>query len=486
VGSPNAIAYGALLAFVPIAIVALGMLRPPVAAIALSLAGTLFLPERTGFDLPGLPEINKRSLVHLAILIGLLFQYPGLLGRIVPRRPVEYVPWLLLVVLMAGAFGTALTNRDAIPLAGTLTPYDGASIGIDNLLKYAVPFALGWCLFRTRSDLRLLLVTIVVVGAVYSLLTLWEGRMSPQLHRQLYGFHADEFHHVMRWGGYRPAVFMNNGLAVALHMAVVFAASIALLRARIKLFQVPPLVTVPYFGAVLVLCKSTAAILYGAGALPALLFLRARWLSLVAVGLACLVFAYPLARWTGFFPTQLFTEIGFEISERRGESLKFRFDNEDLLLARALERPAFGWGTKDRPAVYDPQTGKKESTIDGYWILLFGYKGGVGWACVFALLLLPIFRAAVAVPRIPRREDQILLASLAMIVAMYSVDMLPNGFFTNGQFFLTGSLFGLSGALPASGESGKPPPPPAPKPRRPVPEAPAPPPRGGGRMAGMR
>lgn len=484
-GSPNAIAYGALLAFLLIAIVAMGLVRPPLAAVALSLVGTLFLPERTEFDLPGLPALNKRSIVHLAILIGVLLQYPGLLARVVPRRPIEYMPWLLLLVLLAGAFGTALTNQDTIPLAGTLTPYDGISIAIDNLLKYAIPFVLGWCLFRTRTDLRVLLVTIVVIGAGYSLLTLWEGRMSPQLHRQVYGFHADEFHHVIRWGGYRPAVFMNNGLAVALHMAVVFTASIALLRARIKIFQVPPLLSVPYFGAILVLCKSTAAILYGAGLLPALLFLRARWLSLIAVGLACLVLAYPLARWTRTFPTELLTEVGFEIAEKRGESLQFRFDNEDVLLARALERPAFGWGTKDRPAVYDPQTGKKESTVDGYWILIFGYKGVVGWAGVFGLLLLPIFRAAAAVPRVGRPEDQILLASLALIVALYAVDMLPNGFFTNGSFFLTGCLFGLAGALPGRSEPEKASAP-ARKPRGPVPDAPAAPPPGRGRMAGMR
>jgi hypothetical protein len=137
VGSPNAIAYGALLAFVPIAIIVLGLMRPSVAAIALSLVGTLFLPERTEFDLPGLPAFNKRTLVHLAILIGFLVQHPKLLSRAVPRRPVEYVPWLLVALLLAGAFGTALTNQDSIPLAGTLTPYDGLSIAIGNLLRYA-------------------------------------------------------------------------------------------------------------------------------------------------------------------------------------------------------------------------------------------------------------------------------------------------------------------------------------------------------------
>ena len=482
-GSPNAIAYAALLAFVPAAIIALGMLRPAQAVILLSLVGTLFLPERTSFDLPGMPELNKRSLVHLAILLGLLIQFPGILVRLVPRRPIEFLPWLLLLVLLAGAFGTALTNRDPIPLAGTLTAYDGLSIAIGDLLRYAVPFSLGWCLFRSGGDLRTLMVAIVAVGLGYSVLTLWEGRMSPQLHRQLYGFHADEFFHMMRWGGYRPTVFMNNGLAVALHMAVVFAASVALLRARLKVFHLPSLLTVPYLGAVLVLCKSTAAILYGAGLLPILLVLRARWLALVAVALASFVLAYPLARWSGVFPTELATELGYEISEDRGESLEFRFVNEDLLLTRALERPVFGWGTKDRPAVYDEETGKKESTVDGYWIVMFGYKGGLGWACVFLLLLLPIFRTAAAIPKIRSREDQLLLASLSLIVATYAVDMLPNGFFTNGSFLLSGALFGLAGALPGERTATREAPPP-PRPR--VPDPPPPPPPDRGRMASMR
>ncbi|MGI9431054.1 MAG: hypothetical protein ACR2PQ_02515 [Myxococcota bacterium] len=484
-GSPNVVAYGALLAFVPAAILVMGMTRPAQAAVVLSLAGTLFLPQGTTFDLSGLPSIDKLVLVHFAILLGLVFQHPGQLARLMPRSPVEFLPWLFVLTLIGGGFATALTNQDPTPFAGTLTPYDGISIAIREFLKYAVPFSLGWCLFRTSRDLRTLMIAIVAFGLAYSILTLWEGRMSPQLHRQIYGLHSDAFHRAYRWGGYRPAVFMTNGLAVALQMTAVFAASVAVYRARVRVGRVPLLLAVPYLGAVLVLCKSTAAILYGAGLLPALLLLRARWLSWLAVGLACLVIAYPVARSSGSFPTQLISDLSFDLNEKRGASLQFRFDNEDILLARALERPAFGWGTKDRPALYDPDTGKKLSTVDGYWIVLLGSSGLVGWACVFGLLLVPVFRAASAIPRIRKREDQFLLAGLSLIVATYAVDMLPNGFFSNSVFFLTGCLFGLSGALPNQ-RSDAAPSAPTKAPRGPIPPAPEPPKPERGRMAGMR
>jgi len=485
VGSPNYFAYGALLAFVPAAIMVMRMLRPAQAAVVLSCAGVLFLPQGTEFDLRGLPSIDKLVLVHLAILLGLIAQKADLLGRLTPQRPVEFLPWLFVLALIGGAFATAVTNQDPTPFAGTLTPYDGISITIRELLKYAVPFALGWCLFRTSRDLRTLMITIVGFGLAYSILTLWEGRMSPQLHRQLYGLHSDVFQHSYRWGGYRPAVFMTTGLAVAVQMTAVFAASVALFRARVRLGRVPSLPLVAYLGAVLVLCKSTAAILYGAGLLPALLFLRARWLSWIAVGLACLVIAYPLTRSSGSFPTQEISDAAFELNEERGGSIQFRFENEDVLLSRALERPVFGWGTKDRPAIYEPSTGEKLSTVDGYWIILLGSGGLLLWACVFGLLLLPIFRAASAIPRIRQRSDQFLLAGLSLIVAVFAVDMLPNGFFSNGVFFLTGSLFGLAGALPNQRPEATPSSPAKPSPKR-APPAPTPPKPERGRMAGMR
>ena len=47
----------------------------------------------------------------------------------------------------------------------------------------------------------------------------WEVRMSPQLHSSMYGFRPFRFDQAYRWGGYRPSVFMQHGIALGLFMA---------------------------------------------------------------------------------------------------------------------------------------------------------------------------------------------------------------------------------------------------------------------------
>ena len=54
---------------------------------------------------------------------------------------------------------------------------------------------------------------------IYAPLCLLELRLSPQLHRWVYGYHQHDFVQTMRDGGYRPMVFMEHGLMVSFWMA---------------------------------------------------------------------------------------------------------------------------------------------------------------------------------------------------------------------------------------------------------------------------
>ena len=49
-------------------------------------------------------------------------------------------------------------------------------------------------------------------------LCLYEIRMSPQLHYLVYGFYPSFFGMSVRFGGYRPTVFLQHGLAVGMWM----------------------------------------------------------------------------------------------------------------------------------------------------------------------------------------------------------------------------------------------------------------------------
>src|SRR5204863_66271 len=77
-----------------------------------------------------------------------------------------------------------------------------------------------------------------VGGLIYSVLILWEVRMSPQLHATVYGAspRQADFAQAIRWGGYRPIVFMPHGLAVALFICNTVMAAFILARNRGKVF----------------------------------------------------------------------------------------------------------------------------------------------------------------------------------------------------------------------------------------------------------
>ena len=81
-------------------------------------------------------------------------------------------------------------------------------------------------LMAEEGSERLMLRALLTGGLIYSLPMLVEVRLSPQINVWIYGYFAHDFGQMMRYGGYRPMVFMTHGLWVALFacMAVLAAA----------------------------------------------------------------------------------------------------------------------------------------------------------------------------------------------------------------------------------------------------------------------
>ena len=135
------------------------------------------------------------------------------------------------------------------------------------------------------------------------------------------------------------------------------------------------------------------------------------------------------------------------ISEARGSSLKFRFDQEDQLLERASQRFWFGWGRYGRSRVFvESWTGAAAdaSVTDGRWIITMGQFGLFGFLAEFGLLAFPVFRAASILRlQLPFREA-VLVAALALIVAINVVELLPNSTLSPWSWFLAGALLGRS------------------------------------------
>ena len=166
-------------------------------------------------------------------------------------------------------------------------------------------------MIRNVRDLRSLLVVLAGAGLIYSALIAYEVRMSPQLHQTIYGFFQHDWLQVIRTGAYRPVVFMPHGLALALFLATSVGAWASLGRLRIRLFSLPARGPFLYLIVLLALCKSLAALVYGALLALLISVAKPRLQMRVAVALCTLALLYPTLRLGGLFPLQTLESVAY-------------------------------------------------------------------------------------------------------------------------------------------------------------------------------
>jgi hypothetical protein len=268
---------------------------------------------------------------------------------------------------------------------------------------------------------------------------LFEVRMSPQLHSWVYGYFPHSFAQQVRAGGFRPVVFLGHGLEVALFASMGVIGALVAARLKWRLLHVPAGAVAGYLGVVLLLCKTLGAFLYAVVAAPVVMFTRPRTWVKVAYALLLLVCAYPMLRSTGLVPLQHIANAASSVSEDRSESFQTRVKNEDQLLAKAMEKPLFGWGTWGRNLVYDKSSGKDISVTDGEWIIQFGTFGWLGYLSLFGLLTVAAFRAYRAVGD-EVTPEAITIGGLSLLLAVNTVDLLPNSNLTPLTLLVAGSI----------------------------------------------
>lgn len=440
--NPSPLAYLALLVWAPIVVVMFARLRPLTAASLSFMGGILLLPFRIEFDFRGLPPINGGSITAFGALVGALLFAPGRLRRRGLGRP---PPDRLLAVFLLAALATAAANGDPLDYGFTrlqgMSMYDGVAVAFNGFTSLAVPFLLGRLLVRRPSDLPGVFVAVIVVMLAYSIPTLWEIRMSPQLHLYIYGYRGSPFVQTVRGSGFRPMVLAGHGLTLAMTLASACVFCIALARMRRKVLRTSATAIAAYLVGVLVLCKSMAAILYVLFVILLQIWAPPRLQTRIAVALVALVFAYPLLRSAQIFPTQALVDAAAIVSEDRAESLAFRFDNEDLLLEHAEKRLWFGWGAWGRNRIYSP-SGRDQAITDGLWIIMLGSQGLVGFLLFYGFMLAGVVGAARRVDRLRDPLDRQWLATLSVMVALFGVNSLPSAGLDLFATFLAGSLAG--------------------------------------------
>lgn len=434
----------------PIAVFWLFAKRTPAEAVVGAIIGAyLLLPRNYSIDLPGVPRLGKDSIPALTAVFAASFLLtterlrkfgsgvvqPGWIPR---SRAVQ----LLLVLLVVATILTVLTNGDRLVYGGWrvqpgLRPYDIAS-SVGNTLFAVLPFLLARKYLAHPEGQKTLVIALVISGLLYSLPALYEVRMSPQLSMMIYGYFPHEWRQHLRAGGYRPVVFLHHGLWLAIFFCGSFLAALSLWRNSEGKVRVRWMLAALWMFMVLILSKGVGALGIGIFLGGVILFLPISLQILSTAVLAGVLLTYPMVRGAGLAPTEQALSLAYSVDPVRESSLRFRLDNEDILLERANQRPLFGWGGWGRNRVIDDQ-GRDISVTDGYWVIAIGSKGWLGYIAEFGLLLIPMIFLGLRWKSLALTPAT---AGIAMVLTANMIDLIPNATLTPVTWLLAGALAG--------------------------------------------
>ncbi len=455
---PNAFAYLMLFSWPLVAVVLFKVLPMQKALIWTIVGGHLILPSATGIKLPMLPMLDKSLIPAVSALVLCMIYAPK----------VNFAPdWAgrtgrLMVIALAGLlFGTpiltALQNPDPIIQGLVFIPglrlYDAFSM-ISSILVGVLPFWIGLRYLNTREGHKALLQAFVLGGLVYSLPALFEVRMSPQLHTWIYGFFPHAFDQHMRDGGFRPVVFLNHGLMLGIFLCMAVLSALVLWREAIREGRTSGgwLFAAFWLAIVLFISKNLGSLAIATVLSMIVIFTGRRMQAVFAIVVAVVVILFPMLRGAGLIPVDAIYDLALSVSEERADSLKFRLDNEDALLAHANERPVFGWGSWGRNQLYDEATGRMVSVTDGIWIILIGIYGWLGYIAHFGLLTLPILFYFL---RRSQFGPSLITPGLMLVLCANLIDLIPNAWLLNYVWLMAGGLTGYVLWRPSDAAEGK-------------------------------
>ena len=440
---PNTLAYLMLIFWPVIGFIIAKKYDPAKALSLLIIVPYLLLPVKVGINPPLLPSISKQELLAITAFI---FLYKA-------RKKFIFIPTNLLLkclvfLLFITPFVTVITNREHLIYSGYALPGLGLTdlVGMlfYNLTLFYLPLILGYNFLNQKDSLQSFISILIICGLVYSIPILWEVRVSPQLHKQVYGFFPHSWVQQIRQGGFRPVVFLGHGLYVAVFISIVAVAAVAFFKLKLppmKKYRLPKLL---FLMAVVVLCKTWSAYIFAAIGTVVILIFRARFWLTCATLFASLVLLYPMLRSANVIPVTSIVSTFAQYSEARASSLNFRIVNEDILLEKARQKPLAGWGGWGRARVRDPVTGGDLSTIDGVWILIFGESGWLGYFAKIGLLCAPVLVLYSRVRRSQNIKEYYPAIIVALLLSLNMLDQIPNSSLNPVTVLMAGALMGYN------------------------------------------
>jgi hypothetical protein len=428
-------AYLALFGWVPVTVIIFAVL-PPQRAVAASVVGAwLLLPPYT-IPIEHLPDYSKNTAATVGLMLGTLFFGAD---RILSFRP----RWFDLPMLGWCLCGIASSISNGLGL------YDGLSDSLGQVVGWGMPYFFGRLYLRDLDGLREFTIAMVVGGLAYILPCLFEIKMSSILLPGIYGMGG---YQDTRWGLQRARVFFSTVLELGMWMTAASLVAWWLWRCG----ALRKIGRIRFGGGLLailiattVFCRSLGAVILMAGGM-AVLWASSRFKTrLLLWGLVLCGPIYAGVRipklWSGQEAVNWTRAL---VNDERAQSLGFRFQCEDLLVARAIQQPVFGWGRHDRSRPYafafedDPL--HRKVIIDGMWISALGIRGFVGLVLWFLAMELPAMMFLWRFPTRLWRHPRMAPASVAaVLLGLYMIDCLLNGFINIILVTLAGGLIGI-------------------------------------------
>jgi hypothetical protein len=396
--------------------------------------GWMFLPV-AGLKIKGIPEYNKMTATCMVIIFWAHHFDRDRFSNF--SFSMFDLPMFLLCIT---PFFSSLFNGLGI--------YDGLSQTMYQSITWGVPYYIGRVYFSDTEYLKLLGTTIFIGAVAYIPFCWFEMIMSPQLHRLTYGFHQHNFLQTLRdGGGFRPMVYMGHGLMTATWIGLgVFIGTWLLYTRNLpeKLLIFPSQVPLVALALTFLMMKSYGAIfLVFLGLFIILVSNKIKKTFLLLILLA-VPHIYIYTRINGIWDgTNLSGFVAEKISPTRAESLQFRFDNETILIKKAMKGTVFGWGGYGRSRVYD-ETGKDISVTDGLWIISLGENGIFGLFALIIAIQLPVIFYLLRI-QAERWNQKNWATPTVMIVflATYMIDSLLNAMINPVYMLFSGGIVSM-------------------------------------------
>ena len=326
----------------------------------------LFLPVNATFVLTGLPDYERISATCYSIVVCIF------LFRSQSHKNFRF-RWIDISVLIycLVPFFSSLSNG--------LGAYNGLSLVLSHTIEYGLPYFLGRIYLSGAKQLYWVAKSILVSGMIYIPLCWIEIALSPILHRLVYGYTGTKLGQNIRYGGFRPTVFMRHGLSVGMWMMAATLIAFWLWQSGLlkKIWNIPIHIVSFILLVTLIGVKSTGAWAYIIYALFLLFCVKYLRFSLPLLILCVSIITYLFLTSTGQMDQALIDNITSFLSRifdpSRIESLQFRLDNEHILSEKALERPLLGWGGYGRNRVFEENSlGIFEdiTVTDSLWIII--------------------------------------------------------------------------------------------------------------------